>query len=94
MSTVTIELPEVLSRQIEMKGMSQQQLQTILIRMIQVYLRDDQPPAAEHGISSEDHTKTLLDLRGSISVSQPQNFDAVRQQVIQTQIRKRMHHGN
>jgi hypothetical protein len=30
--------------------------------------------------------KTLLDVRGSISVSRPQNFDAIRQHVIKTHI--------
>ena len=93
MSTVTIELPEALIRQIKGKGISQQQLQTIVIRMIQRYLRDHQSAEAEDGVSSGDHTKTLLDLRGSIPVSQPQNFDAIRQQVMQTHIRKRMPHG-
>lgn len=94
MSTVTIELPDALTRQIEGKGISQQQLQTVLIQMVQLYLRDDQSAEAEYGISSGNHTKTLLDLRGSIPVSQPQDFDTIRQQVIQTRIRKRMSHGN
>jgi hypothetical protein len=92
-TTVTIELPEALIRQIKGQGISQQQLQTIVIRMIQRYLRDHPSVEAEDGVSSGDHTKTLRDLRGSIPVSRPQNFNDVRQQVIQTRIRKRMPHG-
>ncbi len=33
-------------------------------------------------------TRTLLDLRGSVPVSGPQDFDAIRQQVIEEHARK------
>jgi AbrB family looped-hinge helix DNA binding protein len=33
-------------------------------------------------------TRTLLDLRGSVPVSEPQDFDAIRQQVIREHARK------
>ena len=93
MSSLTIELPEPLSRQIKMKGVSQEKLQSILIQMIQVYLHEEPVLEEDHDISSGESIKTLLDLRGSISVSQPQDFYAIRQQVIQTQIQKRTPHA-
>jgi len=33
-------------------------------------------------------TRTLLDLRGSIFVTEPQDFDAIRRQVLETQSKK------
>ena len=33
-------------------------------------------------------TRTLLDLRGSVPVSEPQDFDAIRRQVIEEHARK------
>jgi len=33
-------------------------------------------------------TRTLLDLRGSLPVSEPQDFDAIRRQVIEEHARK------
>jgi len=33
-------------------------------------------------------TRTLLDLRGSVPVSGPQDFDAIRRQVIEEHVRK------
>jgi len=38
-------------------------------------------------------TRTLLDLRGSVPVSEPQDFDAIRQQVIQQHAHKVIAHG-
>jgi AbrB family looped-hinge helix DNA binding protein len=36
-------------------------------------------------------TATLLDLRGSVSVEEPQDFAAIRDQVIQDRVRKVAH---
>jgi AbrB family looped-hinge helix DNA binding protein len=33
-------------------------------------------------------TRTLLDLRGSVPVSEPQDFDAIRRQVVEEHARK------
>jgi len=38
-------------------------------------------------------TRTLLDLRGSVPVSEPQDFDAIRQQVIQQHAHQVIAHG-
>ena len=38
-------------------------------------------------------TKSLLDLRGSVSVSGPQDFDEVRRQTIETHVREAMDNG-
>ena len=45
MATFTIELPDIVTRQIQRKGISQQQLETVFIRVIQLYL--DETPARE-----------------------------------------------
>ena len=94
MSTFTIELPEALTQQIQSKGISQQQLETVFIRVIQLYLDDTPPARMMADMIPPRHTKTLLDVRGSIPVSRPQDFDAIRQQVINTHIRQRMPNGN
>jgi AbrB family looped-hinge helix DNA binding protein len=39
-------------------------------------------------------TRTLLDLRGSVPVSAPQDFEAIRQQVIEAQAKKVIPHGS
>lgn len=38
-------------------------------------------------------TKSLLDIRGSIPVSQPQDFDTIRQHVIRTHVQQREPNG-
>lgn len=91
MSTFTIELPDVLTRQIQRKGISQQQLETIFVRVIQLYLDETLPTTMVTDVKAPQPIKTLLDVRGSILVSRPQNFDAVRQHVIKTHTRQRMH---
>jgi hypothetical protein len=53
-STFTIELPEALTRQIQSKGISQQQIETVLIRVVQLYLRQYQLSETEHDIPSID----------------------------------------
>ncbi len=83
MSTFTVELPETLNRQIRGKGMSQQQLETLFFRVLRLYL--DAPLLT---ITNTDVTpSTLRDLRGSVPVATPQDFHAIRQQVISTHIR-------
>ncbi len=91
MARVTIELPDALARQVKGKELSQQQLQNVLVNMIQAYLRENQSGEAEHTMPSDDRVETLLDLRGSVPVNRAQDFDAIRQQVIHTQFRKRAH---
>ncbi len=120
MSTFSIELPEALTQQIQRKGISQQQIETVLIQVVHLYLRQYQPSETEHGTSPLDnkerrdetllsnitaqvtnltdetlprHTKTLLDVRGSVPASQPQDFDAIRQHVIRTHVQQRVHNG-
>jgi AbrB family looped-hinge helix DNA binding protein len=39
-------------------------------------------------------TNTLLDLRGSVPVSEPQDFAAIRDQVIREHTRKAAHRGD
>ena len=39
-------------------------------------------------------TRTLLDLRGSVPVTALQDFDAIRQQVIEAQVKKVAPHGS
>jgi antitoxin PrlF len=39
-------------------------------------------------------TRTLLDLRGSVPVTAPQDFTAIRQQVIEAQVEKVVPHGS
>ena len=94
MSTFTIELPEPLSRQIQSKRISQKQLETLFFRVLQLYL--EAPPSTDTNtdVPSSQSAKTLRDLRGSIPVTAPQDFDAIRQQVINTHIRHRMSHGS
>ena len=43
MSTFTMELPDTVTRQIQSKGISQHQLETALIRVIQLYLEEALP---------------------------------------------------
>jgi hypothetical protein len=93
MSTFTIELPDTVIRQIQHKGISQQQLESIFIRVIQLYLDETLPITKRTDVKLPQPAKTLLDVRGSIPVSYPQDFDAVRQQVIHTHIRQRMSNG-
>jgi hypothetical protein len=90
MSTFTIELPEALTQQIRSKGISQRQLETVFIRVIQLYLDDTSSTKMMADMIPPRPTKTLLDIRGSIPVSGPQDFDTIRQQVINTHIRQRM----
>jgi len=40
MSTFTIELSDTVTRQIQSKGISQQQIETVFIRVIQLYLEE------------------------------------------------------
>jgi hypothetical protein len=93
MSTFTIELPDALTRQIKNKGISQQELETVFVRVIQLYLHETRSTATITDVKLSQPTKTLLDIRGSIPVSNPQDFDAIRQHVIRTHIDKRMHNG-
>jgi hypothetical protein len=93
MSTFTIELPDTVMRQIQSKGISQQQLESVFIRVIQLYLDETLPTTMSTDVNLPQPTKTLLDIRGSIPVSAPQDFDAIRQQVISTHIRQRMPNG-
>ncbi|MBA4393954.1 MAG: hypothetical protein C0407_10415 [Desulfobacca sp.] len=39
-------------------------------------------------------TQTLVHLRGSVPVSNRQDFKAIRKQVIKTQVKKRVDHGD
>ena len=39
-------------------------------------------------------TRTLLDLRGSVPAAAPQDFNAIRQQVIEAQVKKVAPHGS
>jgi AbrB family looped-hinge helix DNA binding protein len=39
-------------------------------------------------------TRTLLDLRGSVPVTAPQDFTTIRQQVIEAQVKKALLHGS
>ncbi|GAK61103.1 hypothetical protein U27_01001 [Candidatus Vecturithrix granuli] len=87
MSTLTIELPETLSKQIQRKRISQQQLETIFSRVLQLYLNEIPLTTMNTERTPSHPPKTLRDLRGSIPVTGPQDFDAIRQQVISTQIR-------
>lgn len=89
MSTLTIELPDIVARQIEQQGLSQQELETMVISIIQLYLAAPAKNAEKRSFSA----KTLQDLRGSIPVVQPQDFTAIRQHVITTQIRQRQAYG-
>ncbi len=47
-----------------------------------------------HGFSVQPLNQTLLDLRGSVPVSGPQDFDGIRAQVRKTQARKRTYGGS
>lgn len=121
MSTFSIELPEALARQIQQKRISQQQLETVFIQVVHLYLSQYQSPETEQGTIPPDKeesrdeillskitaqmtkltdkalsppTKSLLDIRGSVPVSQPQDFDAIRKQVIRTHIQQRVLNGN
>jgi hypothetical protein len=40
------------------------------------------------GVVLQPLTRTLLDLRGSVPVSEPQDFDAIRRRVIEEHARK------
>ncbi|HYN86910.1 MAG TPA: hypothetical protein VER55_00200 [Ardenticatenaceae bacterium] len=42
MSAVTIELPEALIREIEARGLSQPQLEEVIIKLVQAYLQESQ----------------------------------------------------
>ena len=93
MATFTIELPDTVTRQIQSKGISQQQIETVFIRVIQLYLEEPLPITMSTDGNLPPPTKTLRDIRGSILVSHPQDFEAIRQQVIHTHIRQRAPHG-
>jgi AbrB family looped-hinge helix DNA binding protein len=43
---------------------------------------------SKDGVMLQPLTQTMLDLRGSVPVSGPQDFTAIRQQVLETQARK------
>ncbi len=47
-----------------------------------------------HEFSVQPLNQSLLDLRGSVPVSGPQNFHAIRDQVRNTQARKRTNGGS
>jgi hypothetical protein len=94
MSTFTVELPETLNRQIRGKGISQKQLETLFFRVLQIYLGAPPPTGTNTDGSSSRPPTTLPDLRGSIPVATPQDFHAIRQQVISTHIRQRVSHGS
>ena len=94
MSTLTIELPEALSKQLQRKKISQQQVEMVFFRALQLYLSET-PLTTTHTEMTPSHAPTTLrDLRGSVPVAGPQDFDAIRRQVISTQIRQRMPHGS
>jgi hypothetical protein len=42
MSNLTIELPEVIVQQVQARGLSRQQIETLIINFLQRYLRDQQ----------------------------------------------------
>lgn len=90
MSTLTIEVPESLNRQIQSKRISKKQLETMFVWVLQLYLETPQLNPDKPSFRSPI---TLRDLRGSIPVSTPQDFDAIRQKVISTRIRQRMFYG-
>lgn len=90
MSTLTIEVPDALTAQIQNKRISKQQLETMFVRVLQRYLEAPQLKPERPSFRSPT---TLRDLRGSIPVSAPQDFDAIRQQVISTRIQQRMSYG-
>jgi hypothetical protein len=93
MSTLTIELPETIARQIESKGISRQQIETVFIRVIQLYVGGTPPLRLRPEEKLTQKAKTLSDIRGTIPISRPQDFNVIRQQVITTQIRQRQAHG-
>lgn len=94
MSTFTVELPETLNRQIRGKGISQQQLETLFFRVLQLYLAGSPPTGVKTDVTQSRPPTTLRELRGSIPVAIPQDFDAIRQQVISAHIRQRVSHGS
>lgn len=94
MSTFSVELPEALNQQIRGKGISQQQLETLFFRVLQIYLETSPPANTSTDVPPSRPPTTLRNLRGSIPVPDPQDFGAIRQQVISTQIRQRMCHGS
>ena len=93
MSTFSIELPDTVIRQIQNTGIAQQQLARVFIRMIQSYLDEPLSVAMDTDVNLSQPAKTLRDVRGSIPVSAPQDFHAIRQQVIHAHIRERRLHG-
>ena len=92
MSMLTIELSDTMTRQIQNKGISQQQLEAAFIRAIQAYL-DETLPVIVDDERMPRPVKTLRDLRGSIRVSRPQDFNIIRQQIIGLHVRERMRNG-
>jgi hypothetical protein len=100
MATLTLELPEPIIQQLKTRGISQQQLNPLLIRLIQQYIRHPQALDIECEGDTYDQgskpdkrgAKTLLELRGSVPVTNSQDFGAIRQQIIQTHARKVVQH--
>jgi len=79
MSTLTIELPEALSKQIQRKRISQQQLETEFFRVLQLYLSETLLTTTNIEMTPSHPPKTLRDLRGSIPVTGPQDGDYTKE---------------
>jgi len=61
MTTLTIELPEILAQQIQTYGISRQGLEQIFIRLVQTYLHEYKATLANDQVSPTGATSVALD---------------------------------
>lgn len=106
MTTLNIELPDKLTEKLHEQGVSIEQIEGVITRFVELYLHQKQlrdlmgmfaPFLSQANDSSQatDDTRppqNLLHLRGSVPVSEPQDFRAIRQAVIDTKSRQVTNH--
>jgi hypothetical protein len=69
MTTLTVELPELLTQQLQRSGLSSRQLEALIIRLIQLYLHQPEVRA----------TVNLFEQAAAIEVGEPQPAKPRRQ---------------
>ena len=58
MNNLTIELPETIAQQVQARGLSRQQVETLVIHFLQRYLRDRQPEPNGELVFDKNPTKS------------------------------------
>jgi len=66
MSNLTIELPEVIAQQVQARGLSRQQVETLIISFLQRYLRERQTERPEEVTFDKNPTRPIGQLFPSV----------------------------